>query len=265
MKRLILISIFLTVSLLGLMARASDQNALIARADSAYNADDFGQAATYYAQAIKKHGTSATLWYNLGNCHYRLGQMGRAIIDYERALRINPAFQDARDNLELANTKITDRPGERGTFVSNLVDSISQAMRSNLWAWIALGCFGLTVAGAAMYVFTDEVYLRKIGFFGGIVTLFASAFFIFFSLHAADIAISDAEAVITSPSTILSTAPRTPRDRTQEAMLLHEGTKVHILDSVRSTGTDSVPAMWYDVQIDNEHRAWLNSRDAERI
>lgn len=242
-----------------------DAQKLIAGADSAYTADKYAEAAKIYAQAMKKYGTSATLWYNLGNCHYRLGELGRAVIDYERALRLDPAFQEARDNLELVNTKIADRAGERGSFVSNLLDSISQAANSNLWAWIALGCFGLTVGCAALYVFADMVLLRKIGFFGGFVAVLASAFFVFFSLRAAHIAISDAAAVITAPSTILSTSPRAPVDRSQEAMLLHEGTKVEILDSVKTTGTDSVPTMWYDVQIDNEHRAWLNARDAERI
>lgn len=264
MKRLIY---FIITALFCVAANAApaDAEKLIARGDSAYTTDDFGEAAQIYTQAIKKYGTSATLWYNLGNCHYRLGQLGRAVLDYERALRLDPANQDIRDNLELVNTKITDRAGERGTFVSNMLDSMAQAAHSNLWAWIALGCFALTVGGAALYVFADAVLLRKIGFFGGIVTVVFSAFFVFFSLRAADIAISDAGAVITAPSTILSTAPRTPADRSQEAMLLHEGTRVTILDSVRSTGADTVPTMWYDVQIDNEHRAWLNSRDAERI
>ncbi|WP_300859193.1 hypothetical protein [uncultured Duncaniella sp.] len=47
-------------------------------------------------------------------------------------------------------------------------------------------------------------------------------------------------------------------------MLLHEGTRVEILDSVRST-TDSINSLWYDVQVDNAHRAWINAAAVEKI
>lgn len=75
---------------------------------------------------------------------------------------------------------------------------------------------------------------------------------------------SDDAAIITVPSTILSTTPRVPQDRSQEAMLLHEGTKVKILDSVKST-TDSIHSLWYDVEVDNSHRAWINASAVEKI
>ncbi len=54
------------------------------------------------------------------------------------------------------------------------------------------------------------------------------------------------------------------KDRDQEAMLLHEGTRVQILDSVRST-SDSISTLWYDVQVDNAHRAWINAAAVEKI
>ncbi len=47
-------------------------------------------------------------------------------------------------------------------------------------------------------------------------------------------------------------------------MLLHEGTRVEILDSVKST-TDSINSLWYDVQVDNTHRAWINAAAVEKI
>lgn len=85
-----------------------------------------------------------------------------------------------------------------------------------------------------------------------------------FSFRAASIASADNVAIVTVPSTILSTTPRVPQDRTQEAMLLHEGTKVTILDSVRST-TDSIHSLWYDVEVDNAHRAWINAAAVQKI
>ncbi len=240
------------------------ESTLIQQADSAYTADSFKEAADTYLHVIATEGNSAALQYNLGNCYYRLGEMGKAILAYERALRLDPTFEDARNNLEFVNTKIADRPGERGTFLGNALDAVANAARSNTWAWLAFGCFVLTVGGILAYFFAGNVGLRKVGFFGGFLTMLGCLCFIYFAFRSAAIATADNVAVITSPSTILSTSPRVPKDRSQEAMLLHEGTRVEILDSVKST-TDSINSLWYDVQVDNAHRAWINAAAVEKI
>lgn len=247
---------------LGLSMRA--ESMLIQQADSAYTADNFKEAADIYLHVIATEGNSATLQYNLGNCYYRLGEMGKAILAYERALRLDPTFSDARTNLDFVNARIVDRAGERGTFIGNAMDTMAYSANSNTWAWLAFVCFVLTIAGCLGYFFSGTVVVRKIGFFGGFLTLIACGWFLFLSFRSAAIATADNEAIITTPSTILSTSPRVPKDRTQEAMLLHEGTRVMILDSVRST-TDSINSLWYDVQVDNAHRAWINAAAVEKI
>lgn len=235
-----------------------------AQADSAYSADKFTVASQGYLNAIKTQGPSAKLYYNLGNSYYRMGELGKAILAYERALRLDPTDQNARFNLEFVNARITDRPGERGTLAGNILNATANFAHSNTWAWFALGFFALTLAGIMAYLFVDVIALRKLGFFGGFVTLILCGLCIYFSFRSAAISMAKDVAIVTAPSTILSTAPRTPRDRSQEAMLLHEGTKVTILDSVTSS-TDSVPTKWYDVEVDNTHRAWINSKAVEII
>lgn len=256
--------IFTTIILLFGTFAMRAESPLIAQADSAYNADDFRQAADMYLSVIQQDGPSAKLYYNLGNTYYRLGEMGNAIIAYERALRLDPSDKDARNNLNFVNARITDRPGERGTFLGNALDSISTYAHSNGWAWVAFICFVMTLAGLLAYLFSNVISIRKIGFFGGIFTFISCCACLFFSFRSATIATADNVAIITVPSTILSTTPRVPQDRTQEAMLLHEGTKVTILDSVRST-TDSIHSLWYDVEVDNTHRAWINAAAVQKI
>ena len=106
--------------------------------------------------------------------------------------------------------------------------------------------------------------MRKFGFFGGIVLLFATIISAILSVHGANISTTNRFAIIISPSSLLSTSPREPKDRTEEAMLLHEGTKVEILDSI-SAQNDTTGLKWFDVQVDNAHRAWIKSSDVERI
>lgn len=245
-------------------AKADSQ--LIQQADSAYTSDDFSVAAALYRQAIADEGESAKLWFNLGNAYYRMGETGEAILSYERALRIDPTDQDVRYNLDFVNTRITDRPGERGTFVGNLLDSLACSMLPNLWAWSALVLFALTALCLLLYLFMDNVTVRKTGFFGGLVTFVATLISLFFAVRSTSIATADNIAIVTAPSTILSTVPRSPNDRTQEAMLLHEGTKVTILDSLASrSAADSIAVVWYDVEVDNAHRAWINAADVTKV
>ncbi|WP_303030309.1 M48 family metallopeptidase [uncultured Duncaniella sp.] len=256
--------LFAILLLIGATSLRAAESPLISQADSAYNADDFRQAADIYLNVIQQQGPSAKLYYNLGNTYYRLGEMGNAILSYERALRLDPSDDDVRNNLAFVNARITDRPGERGTFLGNALDAVSAYMHSNTWAWVAFSLFVITLVALMAYLFSNIIKVRKLGFFGGILTFMACCVSLYFSFRSAAIAMSDDAAIITVPSTILSTTPRVPQDRSQEAMLLHEGTKVKILDSVKST-TDSIHSLWYDVEVDNSHRAWINASAVEKI
>ncbi|MDE5784954.1 MAG: tetratricopeptide repeat protein [Duncaniella sp.] len=199
---------------------------LFEQADSAYTAEDYAAAAQLYSRIAETDGTSAPLLYNLGNCYYRMGRNGMAVLMYERALRIDPSMSEARENLAFVNSRLTDRPGERGTFLGNMLDSVSGNQSSDFWAWIAAALFLITITGIVLYIFSSSIPLRKTGFFGGLISLALCAVAVFFSLRNASAATDTEKAVILAPSTILSTAPRIPADRSLEAMLLHEVTRV---------------------------------------
>lgn len=254
MKHIILI----IATLIAINAGASNTLQL---ADSAYIEDRYANAIELYEQVIANEGTSTDIYYNLGNSYYRAGLLGKAIVNYERALILDPTNEDAKANLEFVNSKITDIPGDKGTFLSNFFGKIIYSQHSNTWAIYAIVSFILLLISIAIYVFSAKIAMRKIGFFGGIAFLFVTIILVIFASISYKAAVNRNEAIITSPSTILSTSPREPKDRTEEAMLLHEGTKVEILDSV----TDLNKTKWYDVKVDNNHRAWLNSQDAEKI
>lgn len=260
MKLRLYIFTLLLASCLPLLAGQSE---LVERADSAYAADNFRDAAALYTAAIDSLGPSAGLYYNLGNSYYRMGKPGLAVLNYERALRLDPTASDARQNLAFVNSRLIDRPGERGTLIANMTDRAAQAMHSNTWAWVAFGTFLLFIGGMALYLFAPAVTWRKVGFFGGFTVLAFAVIAGFLAARGAALATATDRAVITVPSTILSTSPRTPRDRSEEAILLHEGTTMQVLDSV-TTRKDSVASTWLDVQVDNEHRAWI-ARDAVEI
>lgn len=249
------------LSAINLEAASTD---LLDKANKAYNEEKYTDAVKLYELAISSVGSSSDAYYNLGNAYYRTGKPGKAVLAYERALRLDPTNSDARQNLEFVNSRLIDRPGEKGTLAGNMVDSASLALHSNTWAWVGFGCFLVFLGAVALYLFCPIVLWRKIGFFGGGVVLLFTLISWYLSAHNAALSQSKNQAIVTASSTILSTSPRAPRDRQEEAILLHEGTKVEVLDSV-STQTDSVKATWMDVRIDNTHRAWINRADIEMI
>lgn len=229
-------------------ARAS----IIDEADRAYGNDDFAAAVELYKQAIEEYGPSAERYYNLGNAYYRCDSIGMALVNYERALRLDPTNNDIIDNLEFVNDKTTDRLQLTKSFVSNTADKITGGFHPNALAWIGMAAFVLALAGVATYFFASNVTLRKVSFFGaGILLVLCVAINILAYRNAMRIMSTD-RAIIVSKSVMLSTTPRTPKDRSEEAMLLHEGTKVTLLDSI-NTGHDK----WYDVKVDDNNRAWI--------
>lgn len=239
-------------------------SALIQRADSAYANDDYSTAAALYLEAARTLGTSSTLFYNIGNTYYRLNQPGKAIVYYERALKLDPTNDDARANLAFVNSRIIDQPGDRGSVMSKIVDESVSAAHSNTWSIIALICFSLTLGAAAIYIFSSHVGLRKVSFFGGLTLLACTVACAVLASLAAGRATATDRAVVTAPSAQLSTSPRVPKDKSEQALLLHEGTLVEILDSV-ATPADTLNPLWLDVKIDNNTRAWISKNDVEII
>lgn len=234
------------------------------RADSAYTADNYAEAAELYLKAAETEGTSSSLFYNIGNTYYRLGQPGKSILYYERALKLDPTNRDARANLDFVNSRIIDQPGDRGSVMSKIVDDSVSMAHSNTWSMMALGGFIILLGAIAIYVFSSNVTVRKISFFGGLVILVCTITLAILAIIAADKAVSSDRAVVTAPSTQLSTSPRVPKDKSEQALILHEGTLVVIVDSV-ATPSDSINPMWLDVKIDNNTRAWISKNDVEII
>ncbi len=234
------------------------------QADSAYNKEDYREAINLYQQSIDNDGKSSTVYYNLANAYYRNDNLGKAILNYERALRLDPTNDDARQNLDFVRSRIQDRPEDDTSFFTRLHRSTASAFAPDTWAWLAFGLF-LALAGAiALYIFSQNIILRKAGFFGGIALLCIFAYVLYVASYAVSVAKSHDTAIVTAPSTQLSSAPRAARTTSDKVVTIHEGTKVEIVDSV-ATPDDPVSPKWYNVKINNSTKAWLRSSDVERI
>lgn len=234
---------------------------LTEKGDSAYEADNYVQAEQYYLSALKEEGASPSLYYNIGNACYRQGNLGKAVVNYERALKLDPTDEDARANLEFVQGKLADKQLDDGSIMTRISDSAISAFKADTWAAIAVGLFAIFIACMAVYLFASAVVLRKISFFGGIAVFIVTFVAVLISFAAANRKVSSDYGVILPPAAQLATTPREARSQSEQAFLLHEGTKVLIVDSI-STAAEG---KWYEVRVGARDRAWIKAEDIEKI
>ena len=249
----------LIIVLLALPLAAANAN--IDRANQAYKQELYNEALKLYLQEAEQTGVSSSLYCNIGDTYYRLKDNVHAVLYYERALLLDPSNNDARFNLEFVRGKM-QLPDDAGdSWFSNWVDQTVSRLSSNTWAIIAIVTFLLFLAGLAAYLFMDNVLMRKIGFFGGALMITASVLANLAAFHVYHKATGGNGAIVMPETVTLSTAPRAPRDKSEEAFDLQQGTRVEIVDSI----SDKTSGKWLQVSTAGGHKAWLNAKDVEVI
>ncbi len=254
----VIITIMLAVLALPMLAN----NANIDRANQAYKQELYNEALKLYLQEAEKTGVSSALYCNIGDTYYRLKDNVHAVLFYERALLLDPSNSDARFNLEFVRGKM-QLPDDAGdSWFSNWVDQTVSRFSSNTWAIIAIITFLLFLAGVAIYMFMDNVLMRKIGFFGGAMLIVACILANLAAFHVYNKATAGNGAIIMPETVTLSKAPREPRDKEHEAFQLRQGTRVEIVDTITDSANGS---KWLQVSTAGGHKAWLSAKDVEVI
>lgn len=223
-------------------------------AAAAYVKGDYQQAAECYTKLLKV-GESAELYYNLGNCEYRLGNITQSIIAYERALRLNPGDSDTRYNLQFLRGKTIDKvvPVDEMFFVT-WYHSLQNLMSIDAWAILAVSAFVLALMLILAYLFGSNILLRKIGFFGALVGLLIFVLGLLFA-YQRKVALSEHNIAIVLTPTLNVKA--TPAESSSDAFVIHEGTRLTI--------TDSSMNAWYGVRLDDGKEGWLPKNSVEVI
>lgn len=115
-----------------------------AQGNSLYEAGDYSGAVETYARLVEAGVAHEDLYYNLANAYYKLDDFGRAVLNYERALRLAPRDSDARENLELVRSQLRDKQFVRGR---------NRVARLTLWLDDHLNTREMTAVASACYLF----------------------------------------------------------------------------------------------------------------
>lgn len=243
-----------TVLLLLLFLPLSGHAVTKAEADSAYIRGQYQQAIKDYEMLLKQ-GASADLYYNLGNAYYRSENITRAVLNYERALLLSPGDRDIRFNLQIARAKTIDKiVPESEMFFFTWYRSLVNLMSVDAWAWTALIALALLIVLLLVYLFSDRIWLRKVGFFGGFVLLILFALSNLFAWQQKQDLLFRKGAIVISPSV---TVKSTPAKNGTDLFILHEGTKVSI--------TDGTMKGWMGIRIADGKEGWIESNMIEEI
>ena len=123
--------------------------------DSAYIKEDYTAAIQIY-EALLKNGEAAEVYYNLGNSYYKIGEIAKAVLNYERALLLQPGNSDIRANLEVARAKTIDKvEAIPEVFFVSWIKSLINSMSVDAWATLGLISFILLIV--ALYSFKADI------------------------------------------------------------------------------------------------------------
>ena len=202
-----------------------------------------------------KEGEAAEVYYNLGNSYYKAGDIAKAILNYERALLIQPGNADIRANLEIARAKTIDKviPVPEVFFVS-WTKSLINCLSVDAWAKVGVVCFFLLLASLYFFFFSKQIVWKKIGFIAGIVFLVLVLLANVFAFQQKNELLNRNNAIVLTPSV---TVRSTPSESGTSLFILHEGRKVEIKDnSMRE---------WKEIRLEDGKVGWVPASSVEVI
>ena len=224
-------------------------------ANQAYMEGRWADAAADYEKISGMGLESATLYCNTGDAYFKDGNVPMAILFYERALKLDPSYDDARYNLQLLNSTIQDRIDPVPDFILKVwAKDICYMMDSDAWAVCFIVLLALTLGLALLFILGATAAGRRVGFFTGIVTLILAVASLSFSFWQKKDYMSADYAIVMRPVTSVKSSPSS--EASTDLFILHEGTKVHILDRV---GT------WTNIELADGRQGWLQTKDLEVI
>lgn len=258
MKRYLIYIYVALCANVGLQAQTFADSTVVytkAMADSAYAEADFATAIYIYEQLLATKGEAAAVYYNLGNGYYKQGEIARAILNYERALLIDPSNDDIKFNLELARSKAVDKNAiVTELFFVRWIRSFITILSAEGWAKAAILCYIILILCLTTFIFAKNKKTKKI--------IFIFALLSAISTIVANIAAAERKekmelrenAIVMEPSVTIRS---TPSVNGTELFILHEGKKVKIKD-------DSMKD-WKEIELEDGNIGWLPASTIERI
>jgi tetratricopeptide (TPR) repeat protein len=207
-----------------------------------------------YQKIVDAGFASPELYFNMGNTCFKMNDYARAILWYERGKRLDPGNEDINFNLNVANTKISDKIEPLPElFYKRWYNGLVLFFAFDTWAMMGVCMFIAGLFCLVLYLASRVLILRKLGFWSALGLFFLALFTLFFAWNGYRYAQSASEAIVFAPTI---TVKSSPDDKSTDLFVLHEGTKVRLLDNISG---------WYEIRIANGSVGWLPNSSLEKI
>jgi tetratricopeptide (TPR) repeat protein len=244
MRNLIII-FFCTIFSVQIFANQANLEVVFKKANDAYTSGQFADALEDYQSILNLGFESTSLFYNIGNCHYKTGDFPSAILYFEKALKSDPSNEDIRFNLKLANLKIVDKIDVLPVSpISEWWNKLVFAKSSTTWGWLTIQGFFLFALLLGAFVKTKSVNLKKLFFYGSMLILVLSLFFFTFGYQQKSNLNENKYAIVMTPSLVVFSAPDANGTK---LFTIHEGTKIQELENM---------AGWVKIKLVNGNVGW---------
>ncbi len=222
---------------------------------AAYTEGDFASALQDWEDVRATGLMSKELYYNLGNAYFKTGEMAQSILWYERALKLDPSDADIRHNLEYARSLTQDRIEEvPEIFFEQWGHAMCYLLPSNTWAVLCLVFLAAAIAMALLFLLGSTAGRRRVGFFVGIACLILAFLGWDFAQWQRQEALAQDRAIVMRPVSSVKSSPSA--ESAKDLFILHEGTRVKILDNVGS---------YTNIELGDGRQGWLPTGDIEVI
>jgi tetratricopeptide (TPR) repeat protein len=236
----------------GLLQAAPDDD--YRRGIALYKAGDFRGAAQAWESARSAGAEDWRLYFNLGNAHARLNEPARAVLNYERALRLAPKEPRIRENLEFVRLRLKDRFPETGQgFTVRILDTLYNLLStSGLAVLVLVLVLLLNGLWAAVQLTANPVRRAPLTL---AASLALAALLLAGPLLAVRVYREQAvvRGVVMAPSVTASSAPQA--DAT-DLFVVHEGTTVRLWETVEG---------WQRITLPNGLTGFVPQDSIERI
>ena len=245
-----IISSFVLVFIIGFAmifeVGAQKPEELLAKANSLYNENSFDSALVVYKDIIEQGYSSSTLYYNIGNTYYKLRNYPLAIYYYEKSLKLDPNNDDTKHNIEIAQLFITDKiEAVPELFIKTWWNNLSNTFTLNAWSIITLVLFGFSIICIFFYITAKTRGLKKSMFFIGLLLILLTICSFSISAEKYNYLNTNNEGIIIIPTITIKSSPSSS---SVDLFVLHEGSKVKILDNADG---------WEKIKIANGSIGWL--------
>lgn len=247
--KIILLMIFISLSI----AKA-DVKSEMQKGNVYYKNNQYQLAIDKYDKLIKQGYQGTSLYYNLGNAHYRLGNVGYAILYYEKALKLSPNDEDVKHNLELARINIKDKVETLPPFfIFNIWESVLASLSVSGWTVFVYIVFILLLLCVIAYFFSRTSTQQRISFFSGVGVFAVLILAIILLAVKMNKEFNIKDGIIVSNVVNVKSSPD---NSSKDEFIVHEGLKIRLEDKVDN---------WVKIRLADGKLGWIPEENLKQI